>query len=194
MKKLWLCLLFVLAACSQVECDDGCLLDLRECAGITSDTIKDTCYAERAIELNNQSMCDMISSIKTNDYCVTQFIKQQSDYTLCEELNSDTWIQNCYNHYAANNSDLCSYVKDSGQCYYEHALSSNSSALCYNATDTDRCLYKVAIATYNTDLCMSVEGLNQYTCHTQIAVKLNNSELCNELPETWANHCAGRIE
>ena len=192
MKKLWLCLLFVLAACSQVECDDGCLLDMRSCTEITSDTIKDTCYAELAIEQNDQTLCGNITSIQTNDYCNMNFIKQKN-VSLCSDLNTEYWTYNCYGHFAVNDSSLCEQVKDPDACWYDHALTQNSSALCYNMDDNQRCLYNVASNTNNLALCTEIEGINKYTCQIKIAKNLNDSSICDDMTETWANVCHSKI-
>lgn len=192
MKKLWLCLLFFLAACGQVECDDACLLDMRSCTEITSDTIKDTCYAELAIEQDDQTLCSNITSIQTSDYCNTQFIKLQNP-DMCETLNTDYWTYNCYSHFAVNDSSLCDFVKEPGQCYLDHAIEQNSSAMCYDSNDVDYCLYQIATATLNLDLCKELESVNKYTCQIKIAVALNDTSICDNLGGTWSEHCMERI-
>lgn len=192
MRHLWI-LLLLLTACSQVQCDDGCLLDARQCNDIESDTFKDTCFAELALETNNQSMCDSITSIKSNDYCNFNFIKMQTNATACESMNSEYWTQNCYGYYAVNDSSLCDLVKEPGQCYYDHALEQNNSALCYQSNDEVRCIYRVATNTNNVDLCRTIESVNNFSCQIKVAENTNDSDICNELVEPWNEFCLEKI-
>ena len=86
-----------------------------------------------------------------------------------------------------NDSSLCDQVKDSDSCWYDHALAQNSSALCYNMDDNQRCLYNVAANTNNLALCTEIESINEYTCQIKIAKNLNDSSICDELPNTFMN-------
>ena len=192
MKIIWLYLLLLLVACTQVECDDTCLLDQRLCSQITSDTYKNTCYAESAIESSNQSLCDSITSIQTSDYCNFNFIKQQNSSS-CEKLNTEYWTYNCYEYFAVNESSLCTKVRDQGLCWYNHAITLNDSTLCYKSDELERCIYKIALNTQDLNLCKSINSYNSYACQIKVAESTNDSKICEELIKPWNDYCFEKI-
>ena len=162
--------LVILTACIQDECkgDDTCYFDKAielddefYCSNIKNPAIRKSCVSEIAISRQDLMLCKSINS----STCFLTIAKINLDSEVCKEIEDVYWHDTCLKNLAVNtsNSNLCKDVlsdDNRDECYMDLAKQLNQTNLCYFIVDSrnrDVCIARRAIASKNSNDCYNIK-------------------------------------
>jgi hypothetical protein len=111
-------------------------LDSNSCFTITMEHRKSNCLKSIAEKTGNYELCSQINRTEARNNCYFWVAKKTNNKKLCELIDpyyTTTTIENCYSHFAINNTDLCSELKndyDKFNCYYKVTEKNNDEENC----------------------------------------------------------------
>jgi hypothetical protein len=164
--------------------------------GEYSDTVKDNCYEQVAIRLNDSSLCArIIGGTKETKYPkISKKIKGLCYGTIAGQLKNDSICENALDG-SADECYLfigeCDKIQETQllqQCALDSASRGKNISLCDNSPIKldkpikERCYFNVAIGTNNTNLCERLEGQTiKDTCYDWLSTRRNDTSLCERI-------------
>lgn len=174
------------------------LEDLEKCD--STGRYKSECVANIAIEAQDIYICKNLPAPTAIEYsrntCEARYYNSLSNANQCKDLENykNGLSEPCYQRFAKENNDyeLCRKVSDDyqkiGNCMLPIATETLNPSICLNEPGfdeiglTERCVSRIAIKTEDSDLCNSLKDIeDKDKCISGVAVALDDKNLCNSV-------------
>lgn len=157
----------------------GTLSKPTDCEKIPGTKRRGICYWDFAILTNKYRTCESIEDKAIKNFCYLHLAKILQEPKICQEIPqmfNDTIYQAIWSSSAAI-KDICYVVSTTDNIEWCDKILDRGMK--------DKCLAKVAFNTNSKDICDEIDDENsdKKFCYADLAVKLNDLSICEDLPE-----------
>ena len=176
-----------LTACSTFNLFTGATI--AQCDALSTDTLRDTCYAEFGILRQDIKLCNRAENSGSKFYCYEGIAESQNSSSLCSQIEDSYWGNICFKAVGMNTNDpqLCDKITTSGlrnSCILDVSLDLEDETVCSGIQDsaplTERCYTKVAVAKKDLTICRNLPPpFAQDRCALKVIYEVGNPSTCN---------------